>query len=79
MEKWGVGGGGGLVVLPQNIFVFLSSLARLDFYCNFSMIFGQKGTFCSGSKPSVEGPTQEVGGGGRALSPPVYMLKEALF
>ncbi len=53
---------GGLGVLPQNIFVFLSSLDLIS--CNFSMIFGQKGTFSRGPKPFSGGANTGGGWGG---------------
>ncbi len=79
MEKCSLLGGGGLEVLPQNIFVFLSSLDLIS--CNFSMIFAhfqtKKGTLLGGPKPFSGGGGGNIGAGG-ALAPPVYMLKKAL-
>ena len=71
---------GGLGVLPQKMFVFLSSLDLIS--CNFSMIFTHfqtKRDITRGAKTlQWGGGGQHRGWGGGALAPPVYMLKKAL-
>ena len=57
---------GGLGVLSQKIFVFLSSLDLIS--CNFSMIFAhfqtKRDITRGGQNPSVVGGGQHKGGGG---------------
>ena len=68
---------GGLGVLPQKLFVFLSSLDLIS--CNFSMIFAHfqtKRDITRGAKTLQWGAN--IGAGGALPPPPVYMLKKAL-
>ncbi len=78
VEKYSLLGGVG--VLSQKMFVFLSSLDLIS--CNFSMIFAHFQTKRDitrgggGQNPLVRGGGQHRGWG--ALAPPVYMLKKAV-